>query len=418
MWVGDSPTVNTGFGIVSKNIIEQLTKHGHEVVVHGVNHYGDPYNWEVFPYKIYPMQPGGTSQMYGYDTLWPRVQFEKPDLLFYLNDPWMIQDYEMRKPADFPYIKTIAYFPTDSGPIKPQWIDMLKEFDAQVCYSKYAERVITESNKGIRPDNLYQIYHGVDTKTFRPINQQMARVQLGLPLDAFIVGMIARNQPRKRFDLLVKAFADFAKDKPEAKLYLHTALHDIGFDIPDLIYQYNLADKLIVTDGLTPAHGVTNEELNVIHNSFDINTLISLGDGFGLPVAESMATGCPQLVSHHSCLQELVENHGGLTVKNAAWILNGSGMNTWGGVSDVQDITDKLQLLYDNQELRIKLAEDAYNYITQEQFTWEYAGDKFNEIIRDIFHLLRRKEEGNGINKPTIVPAEVPVSTIRPVWGV
>lgn len=389
LWCGDSPTVDTGFGIVSNNIIRELRSYGHEVIVLGINTYGDPYDPIKFPYKIYPCQPGGTAEMYGFNKLWPIVEFEQPDVLFFLNDPWMIQDYLKRQPKEYPYMKKIAYFPTDAGPIKAEWVDMLKEFDAMVCYSKYAENVVIDSNKGIRPKNMYQVYHGVDTDSFKPLNQSLVRQQLSLDPSWFIVGMVARNQFRKRFDLLAKAFAEFSVGKPETRLYLHTSLHDVGFDILDLCQQVGMTgDKLILTPGVTAAKGVTTEELNLIYNSFDINALISLGDGFGLPVAETMAVGCPQLVSDHSCLKELVDGHGGLTVKNAAWILHTSGINTWGGVSDVDDIVDKLNLLYNNKELRLKLSEDAYNFITQEHFTWEYAGKQFNDIIKKTLHIL------------------------------
>jgi glycosyltransferase involved in cell wall biosynthesis len=388
LWVGDSPTVDTGFGIVSNNIIKRLLTYGHEVVVLGINTFGDPYNQNEFPFKIYPCSVGSTENLYGMNKLWPIVEFEQPDLLFFLNDPWMIQDYLKRKPKNYPYMKTMAYFPTDAGPIKKEWAEMLTEFDAQVCYSKFAEQVVIESNGGTRPRNLYQIYHGVDTDIFKPINQHIARAALELDPNDFIVGMVARNQFRKRFDILMKAFAEFSKDKDDTKIYLHTALHDVGFDILDLARQFNLADRLILSEGVTPAKGVTSENLNLIYNSFSVNCLISLGDGFGLPVAESMAVGCPQLVSDHSCLKELVEGHGGLTIKTAAWLLHTNGINTWGGISDVKDLTDKLNLLYNNRELVIKFSEDGYNFITQPKFTWDYAAAEFNKIIRNIFKLL------------------------------
>ena len=295
--------------------------------------------------------------------------------------------------------KIIAYYPTDAGPMKQSWIDMFKTFDAQVCYSKYAEKIATESNGNVRPDNLYQIYHGVDTKTFFPIQQGQARNQLGLPLDSFIVGMVARNQPRKRFDLLMEAFNRFAKDKPTAKLYFHTAANDIGFDILGMERQYKLGKKFILTEDITPIRGVTEGQQNVIYNAFDVNALISLGDGFGLPVAESMAVGCPQLVSGHSCLQELVEGgNAGFTVKTAAWLMNSGGFNTWGGVSDVDDMVEKLEILYNSRDLRIKFSENGYNYIRQEQFTWDYVFNQFNKIIREQFHLLERSSHVNSDN--------------------
>jgi len=386
---GDSPTTNTGFGVVAKNLLKRLHSYGHEIIVIGINNYG-PYDHEEYPYKIYPMHPGSNASIYGLDQVWPVVKHEQPDLLFMLQDPWFIRDAWENRGGDFPYLKTLVYYPVDAGPLKPEWLKTLNEMDAQVCYSHYAERVITDSNKGVRPDNLHQIYHGVDTKTFRPIHQGQSRQELGIPTDAFVVGMVARNQPRKRFDVLLKAFSEFAKDKPNAKLYLHTLMHDFGFDIPDLIRQFDLADRLILTEGLTPAKGVDDDRLNLIYNTFDVNVLMSLGDGFGLPVAESMATGCPQLVSGHSCLEELVDGHGGLTVKTKAWLLNHNDFNTWGGLSDSDDLRDKLELLYNNAPLRIKLAEDAYKFIHQDKFNWDVIGIQFQDIIEQIFRIYRR----------------------------
>lgn len=390
LFCGDSPTVSTGFGIVSKNLLKRLSKH-HEIVVHGINHFGEPYDQKEFPYRIYPQTPSREpTLMYGYEKLWSVVDHEKPDLLFFLNDPWVINDYLVRQPREYPYLKMMAYFPTDGGPIKKVWMNMLNELDAAVCYSKYAEGVVTESNGGKRPDNLYQIYHGVDTESFKPVVQAYARLKLGLDPTMFIVGMVARNQYRKRFDILMKSFAEFAagKDHNKVKLYLHTSLADVGFDITELAEQLGIDKNLILTKDITPANGVTDQELNLIYNAFSVNALFSLGDGFGLPVAESMATQCPQLVSDHSCLKELVDGHGGLTVKTSDWLLNTSQINTWGGLTDYKDGADKLELLYNNEELRLKLSEEAFSFITQPQFSWDYAADEFNKIIKNMFHLL------------------------------
>jgi glycosyltransferase involved in cell wall biosynthesis len=202
--------------------------------------------------------------------------------------------------------------------------------------------------------------------------------------------MVARNQYRKRFDILISAFAKFAKNKKDVKLYLHTALEDVGFDIADLIKnQFGIEDKLILTDGISnPAKGVPNSMLNLIYNSFDVNALISLGDGFGLPVAESMAVGCPQIVSDHSCLKELVEGHGGLTAKNAAWLSHISGINTWGGLTDEDDLVKCLEWAYTNKDMMRKFGEDGYNFIKQDKFNWDYVAQQFNDIINNIFHII------------------------------
>lgn len=388
LYAGDSPTVGTGFGTVAKNLLNRFIAMGHEVVVLGINHYGEPYNQKEFPYMIYPCDKGGHEQVFGFRKFWAIYESMKPDIVFFLNDPWLITNYMEYKPEKLaPHTKFIAYYPTDSSPMKSDWLKVLNAMDIQVCYSLYAESVITKSNKG-RPDNLRQIYHGINREDFFPVHQATSRTQLGLPQDAFIVGMVARNQYRKRFDLLAAGFAEFAKGKDDVKLYIHTALKDIGFDIPDLINQFGLEDKLILTEGITSAKGVTTERLNLIYNSLDVHALISMGDGFGLPVAESMATACPQLVSDHSCLKELVEGHGGLTVKTAAWILNTNSINTWGGVSDYKDIAKKLDVLYDSKPYRIRLAEEAYNFIIQEKFTWDFSANQFNQLFKEMLHIL------------------------------
>lgn len=391
LWSGDSPGVPTGFGVVSRNILNRLAEKGYDIEVLAINFFGDPYDRsDIHPnIKVWPVDKGATDQQYGYAKLWWIEKKVNPDLIFFLNDPWIIHRYMEHKLPDATTRKFIAYYPTDASPIKKEWIDTLNKMDAQVCYSHYAEDVVTFSNGGVKPPNLHQIYHGVDTQTFHPVNQNVARANLGIPLDAFVVGMVARNQFRKRFDLLVKGFAEFAKDKPEAKLYLHTALKDVGFDIQELCQQFNIGSKLILTQNLTPAEGVPKEFLNMIYNTFDVNALISLGDGFGLPVAESMATGCPQLVSGHSCLKELVDGpQAGLLVNTAAWILNTNGLNTWGGVSDADDITTKLNILYNNRELRVKMGENAYKHITQPQYDWNVIAEQFHQLIKQVFHII------------------------------
>lgn len=400
LYHGDSPTVDTGFGIVARNILKRLYEKGHKITVLGINHYGEPYDHNEFPYQIYPCDKGGRNEVFGIGKFWWLESKIKPDIIFWLNDPWIISDLLDAKPKDYETkAKSLAYFPTDSGPLKPAWAKQLSEkVDTQIAYTHYAEEIIEQAN-GKYPDNLRQIYHGVDTSVFKPLNQSLARAELGLPQDAFIVGMVARNQYRKRFDILVKAFAKFAEDKPNAKLYLHTALHDIGYDIGDLADQFKLRDKLILTEDLSPAHGVPIEYLNKIYNTFDVNCLISLGDGFGLPVAESMATSCPQVVSDHSALKELVEDgKAGLTVKNSTWLLNISGLNTWGGVSDVDDIVDKLNIFYYDRELRLKCAENGYKYIHQDKFNWDHIVNQFDREIKDLYHIYDpRKEKTDGI---------------------
>jgi len=132
--VGDAPVVDTGFGVVSKNLTKGLNKFGYEIDVLGINFYGEPYDHKEFPYNIWPTDKGPIENVYGYNKLWYVAQKISPDLIIFLNDPWIIDEYIKRKPQNFnPLCKIIAYYPTDAAPLRPEWAQMLTGLDAQVC---------------------------------------------------------------------------------------------------------------------------------------------------------------------------------------------------------------------------------------------------------------------------------------------
>jgi hypothetical protein len=64
-----------------------------------------------------------------------------------------------------------------------------------------------------------------------PLTLLNAGKELGVPEDTFIVFNGNRNQPRKRIDLTIKGFIEFAKDKPDARLWLNMGSKDMGWEI-------------------------------------------------------------------------------------------------------------------------------------------------------------------------------------------
>ena len=82
------------------------------------------------------------------------------------------------------------------------------------------------SQRGLQP---CYVPHGIDTTVFKPQpeNKAAIRAELGIPEDAFLVGMVAANQgnpsfARKGFPQAFQAFARFAKEHKDAWMYLHT----------------------------------------------------------------------------------------------------------------------------------------------------------------------------------------------------
>lgn len=55
-------------------------------------------------------------------------------------------------------------------------------------------------------------------------------------------------------------------------------------------------------------HGISNQELNFLYNAATMLYFVSNGEGFGLPIIEAMAAGCPVLTSNTTACKEIAAN--------------------------------------------------------------------------------------------------------------
>src|SRR4029078_6243406 len=110
----------------------------------------------------------------------------KAELVIILHDAWVL------KPDKFPEdVKVAVWAPIDHYPVPPQVLSVLAdERTTPIAMSRFGEREMRQM--GVEP--LY-VPHGVDTSIFKPppsIRAQ-AREALGIPADAFVVGMVDAN---------------------------------------------------------------------------------------------------------------------------------------------------------------------------------------------------------------------------------
>jgi glycosyltransferase involved in cell wall biosynthesis len=107
---------------------------------------------------------------------------------------------------------------------------------------------------------------------------------------------------------------------------------------------------------------VTDEELWQTLRSARFSVFLSLHEGFGLPVAESLACGTPCLTSHHGSTREIADGGGAL-------------------VADPQDdlaIAEQMRRLLVDDELLAQLEEQARN---RPRRTWDdYAAELWNAL--------------------------------------
>lgn len=261
---------HTGFATLLHSQLDEL-KRDWDISVLGVNYMGDPHH---YPYPIYPASLGG--DVYGINRLPGLLDGLKPDVVYLINDPWILKDYvPIIKQRGIPIV---AYTPVDSPNIKKDFAEPLNDIDRVIGYTQFT---IDELQKAGLTAKTSVIPHGADVTLFRPVPRAEAREKLGLKDDWFIVGNLNRNQPRKRLDLMLDYFATWWKGigSPEhVRLYWHGALQDLGWDVIQLAKYFGMDQQLIITSPkITAGQGVPREFLPYIYNSFDVQVTMTLG---------------------------------------------------------------------------------------------------------------------------------------------
>jgi len=307
-WHSNAPWAATGYGNQTKIFVPRLKALGHEIAVvafYGLE--GGSINWGGVP--IYPKG----KDPYGQDVLGAHAGHYGTNVVISLLDAWVFQ------PQMFPSTLWIPWFPVDMDPLPPPVLDKVKKAFDRIVFSKYAVEKVREAGL-----EAHYVPHGVESNIFKPGDQMQARDFLRLPKDKFIVGMVAANKgtpSRKAFTYQLKAFAEFKKKHDDVCLYLHTNKgehgENQGINIPEylsylgLSYGVLAAEDCSNVDVMFPHQylmnfGMLNDDyMAAAYNAMDVHLLVSMGEGFGIPILEAQSCGVPVIVGDWTAMSEI-----------------------------------------------------------------------------------------------------------------
>ena len=305
----NAPFVPTGYGNQTKLTVPRLRNLGHELSISAF--YGTQGGVTAFDgMMVYPQ----CKHPYGQDVIGAHAEHAHADVIITLMDAWVVQ------PENIPSnIEWHPYFPIDCDPVPGRVLREIVKGKKPITMSKFGLHQM--QNAGI---DAYYAPHMVDTKIFKPIDRTEARTRLGFPLDKFIVGMVAANKgvpPRKAFFEQIAAFAAFKQDHKDALLYLHTDDGTHGGETVNLVnyckimrlkvgYWKGEATPIDDVDVLFPDQyanliGLPDPYMVDMYNSLDVMMLVSMGEGFGIPLIEAQACGCPVITGDWTAMGEL-----------------------------------------------------------------------------------------------------------------
>lgn len=393
----DSPAVSTGFGVVSKNVINALQKTGkYDIHQLAINHDGRFVDDQVVPWQIQPAKLGDPNDPYGNKMFINSIVKGNYDIIWILNDNYVtngiaktLGEVRKKKAAEQKKVPIVVYYyPVDCQVIK-EGGGMLEEADILVAYTHHGKAETVKSMPELA-SKIREIPHGVDSKVFHPIEKKhvktLRKKYLNVGPDTFVVTNINRNTSRKQLPYTFLAFQEFRKKVPNSLLYVHAAFHDQGGDLLLAARElgFDLKKDIIFPVNYGPGNAISEEALNGLYNSADMYLSTHLGEGWGLTISEAMASGTPVVVPNNTCMPQLVgedEDRGYLYDCNDKIWIDNSGYRVKG---NLEDIVSKMHECYNDGS---KFKSDKVIAARQwaEEHDWENICvkwiDLFDEVI-------------------------------------
>jgi len=273
-------------------------------------------------------------------------------LVVTLMDVWVLESDMAAR------LNMACWVPVDHEPAPPAVVSFFARSAAvPIAMSRFGETQLRQA--GLDP--LY-VPHGIDTDGLKPVDRAQARVEAGVPEDAFLVGMVAANKgrpSRKGFQQALEAFRVFLEDHDDAYLYLHTYLDpgvSAGEDLAGLITALGIPeDRVRIADQYRLMFDpYPTSSMAKIYSTMDVLVNPAMGEGFGIPVMEAQACGVPVVVTDFSAMAELCGS--GWKVK---WRPFWTGQKSWQAVADVPDIVSALEDCWGRSPQKRKKMADA-----------------------------------------------------------
>lgn len=374
LWVGDA-CVPTGFALATHKILDVVREHWN-VHVLGLNYYGDKHE---YPYDVYPCRSFTSNDPLGVPRIPELVSKLRPDLIVVQNDPWHVKRY-VKAAGNVPVTAIVA---VDGKNCRGTELNGLR---SAIFWTQFG---MHEARAGGYTGPAAVIPLGVDLTSYYPMDKRECRrslpfneADLNRLENAFIVGNVNRNQPRKRMDLTMLYFAEWIRSKSidDAYLYLHVGpTGDVGYDIYQLARYLGISNRLVHIEPVA-GEGETIDGMRKTYNCMDVVASTSQGEGWGLPALEAMACGVPVMAGDWSAMGEWAKP-AALLVPCTTVACTTNNINSIGGIPDRDHYIQALDRLYNDHAMRENYANAGLQLAADPVFNWRHIGEQYVRVL-------------------------------------
>lgn len=422
--------LSSGFGILTKELLTRLHATGKYEIAEFAS-YGtvnDPRDkdipWKYYANAVKENDPRYKEYMSRPDNQFGRWRFEKvlldfqPDVVINCRDAWM-SSYESASPLR-KYFHLILMPTVDSAPQQEEWIDMFMSADAIFTYSDWGAEVLKQQSSD-KINYIATSASGVKLDVFKPLNnKRKIKEKLGLPNDSIILGSVMRNQKRKLFPELMISFRkvldilelqnnDLGK---KLYLYLHTSYPDMGWDLPELLKENRIANRVFFTYScrkcsfmdsnvyvgpsricpkclnktmMMPSvtNGISSDNLAEVYNTFDLYIQYAIAEGLGISQLEAGACGIPIATVNYSAMVDIINKLDAIAIQPKTYFkeLETKAIRVY---PDNDQLTNEIIKFISQPEDRIIETKIKVRQLTEKHYNWDNIAKLWEDYLDDL----------------------------------
>lgn len=196
-----------------------------------------------------------------------------------------------------------GYFMLDGAGVVPNVLPaeqryVLSQYDRVLTASEWGYRLATGCAK-----DLDWMPHFINRQTFCRRGREEIRSAWGIADGETVLGCVMTNQERKSWPVVMETVA-LLRNKLKPRLWIHPDKLVNYWDLNALAVEYGIGG-IVICEG----RSLSDSELAMRYSACDCTAVISGGEGFCYPVAESLSCGTPCVAGTYGAQYELVDGY-------------------------------------------------------------------------------------------------------------
>ncbi|WP_312089882.1 glycosyltransferase family 1 protein [Chryseobacterium sp.] len=289
--------------------------------------------------------------------------FENKDYEIFI--PTYYNPYFLDKIGTKPFVLTVydmihelmpQYFVEDSFHVVERKLLLMQKATKIIAVSHNTKKDIIKIYPDIDPNKIEVIYHGSSIKIHPEVTVQFP--------EKYIL-YVGSRETYKNFKFFIQSVTPLLKNDPNLQII---AAGGGKFTEEEIQFLKNLSIQNQVLQRY-----FQEEELGHYYQNAQCFVFPSLYEGFGIPVLESMACGCPIVLTKHGSFPEVAGDAG-----------------IYFDSESEDDLCEKIQILISDEELRKKYAEKGLERV--KKFDWKDAAEQCLKVYSDAIQLHKNSK--------------------------